>query len=47
MVRGLVDDGIIERNGNLIRLLDPDRLADEANFTDRLDISTAWLPPAR
>lgn len=47
MIRGLVEDGIIERSGNSIRLLNPDRLADEANFTDRLAISTAWLPPAR
>jgi CRP-like cAMP-binding protein len=46
MIRGLVEDGIIERNGNSIRLLDRDRLAEQANFVDRLEISTAWLPPA-
>jgi CRP-like cAMP-binding protein len=47
MIRGLVEDGIIERNGNSIRLLDRARLAEEGNFTDRLEISTAWLPAAR
>lgn len=47
MIRGLVDDGIIERNGNWIRLLDQDRLADEANFTNRLEMSVAWLPAPR
>jgi hypothetical protein len=47
MVRELVESGIIERNGNSIRLLDARGLADEANFTNRLEISTAWLPPAR
>ncbi len=47
MIRGLVEEGIIERNGNWIRLLDRARLAEEANFTDRLEISTAWLPPPR
>lgn len=47
MIRGLVDDGIIERNGNTMRLLNEDRLADEASFVNRSVIDTAWLPPAR
>ena len=47
MIRGLVDDGIIERSNSVIRLLDEQRLRREANFVDRLAISTAWLPPAR
>ena len=47
MIRGLVEEGIIERSGNMMRLLDAQRLADEANFIDRAQISTGWLPPAR
>ncbi len=47
MMRGLADDGIIERRGNVIRLLARDRLAEEANFTNRLEIATGWLPAAR
>lgn len=47
MVRGLVDDGIIERSGNSIRLVDESRLSDEANFVNRSHIDTSWLPPPR
>lgn len=47
MMRGLVEDGIIERGGNKVRLLDEPRLVTEANFTDRTAIETGWLPPAR
>lgn len=47
MIRGLVEDQIIERSGNAMRLLDEARLAEEANFTDRLEIATGWLPPPR
>lgn len=48
MMRALVDDGIIERNGgNHIRLLDEKRLIAESNFIDRTGLETAWLPPAR
>lgn len=47
MIRGLVDDGIIERSGNVMRLLDETRLIGEANFTNRLDIATHWLPEPR
>lgn len=47
MMRGLVEDGIIERTGNLVRLLDERRLAGEANFIDRTGLETGWLPPPR
>jgi CRP/FNR family transcriptional regulator, anaerobic regulatory protein len=47
MIRGLVDDGIIERSGNTIRVVDFGRLGDEANFVDRSRIDTSWLPPGR
>ena len=47
MIRFLVEENIIERSGNSMRLLDEARLAEEANFTGRLEISTAWLPPPR
>jgi hypothetical protein len=47
MMRGIVEDGLIERNGNSIRLLDEKRLAGEANFIDRTGIETGWLPQPR
>lgn len=48
MMRGLVDDGLIERSGNHVRLLDEARLAQEAGFIDRFArIDTSWLPPPR
>jgi CRP/FNR family transcriptional regulator len=47
MMRGLVEDGIIERNGGQIRLIDESRLFAESNFVDRTRIETAWLPPAK
>ena len=48
MMRGLVEDGLIERSGNRLRLSDEARLAREANFIDRYArIDTSWLPPAR
>ncbi len=47
MMRGLAEDGIIERNGSQIRLLDEQRLVAEANFIDRTEIETGWLPPAK
>ena len=47
MMRGLVEDGIIERTGSQIRLLDEKRLIAEANFVDRTGIETGWLPPPR
>jgi CRP-like cAMP-binding protein len=47
MIRNLVEEGVIERSGNTIALLDEDRLAAEAGFTDRSSIATSWLPEAR
>lgn len=46
MMRGLAEDAIIERQGNVVRLLAEKRLFDEANFTNRLEIATGWLPKA-
>jgi len=47
MMRGLAEDGIIERQGQQLRVLDEARLCAEANFTDRMGIDTGWLPAAR
>ena len=47
MMRGLVEDGIIERNGSHIRLLDEARLGEQANYIDRTEIETGWLPAPR
>jgi CRP-like cAMP-binding protein len=47
MMRALVEEGIIERSGNRMRVLDEDRLCLEANFLDRNQLETGWLPPPR
>jgi len=48
MMRALVDDRIIERNGgNQIRLIAEDRLIADSNFIDRTGLETGWLPAAR
>lgn len=47
MMRGLADDGTIERNGGHLKVLDEDRLCAEANFVDRTGLDTGWLPPPR
>jgi CRP-like cAMP-binding protein len=48
MMRGLVDDGLIERSGNVIRLLQEARLAEEAGFINRYaQVDTSWLPQPR
>ena len=47
MMRGLAEDGIIERRNGTIRLLDEKRLVAESNFTDRTGIETGWLPAAK
>ena len=47
MMRGLGEDGIIERNGTYLRVLDEARLCVEANFLDRTEIETSWLPSPR
>jgi CRP/FNR family transcriptional regulator len=47
MMRRLGEDGIIEREGGQLRLLDERRLAAETGFIDRSGIETGWLPPPR
>ena len=47
MMRALVEDGIIERSGGQLRLLDEKRLIAEANFIDRTRDRDGWLPAAR
>jgi len=47
MMRGLVEDGMIDRNGGHVRVLDEARLCIEANYVDRTDLETSWLPPPR
>ena len=44
MMRGLVEVGVIERNGNQVRVIDEARLCAEANFIDRTKLETSWLP---
>ncbi|MGE5721287.1 MAG: Crp/Fnr family transcriptional regulator [Sphingomonadales bacterium] len=48
MMRALVDDGLIERSGSRVRLVDEARLAEEAGFVNRFaKVDTSWLPAAR
>jgi CRP-like cAMP-binding protein len=47
MMRGLAEDGLIERGAGTLRVLDRERLCAEANFVDRTGLETDWLPPAR
>jgi CRP/FNR family transcriptional regulator, anaerobic regulatory protein len=47
MMRGLAEDGIIERCAGQYRVLDEARLCVEANFVDRTALETSWLPKAR
>ena len=48
MLRALVDDGIIGRNGgNQLRVVNEKRLVDESNYLDRTGLETGWLPTAR
>ena len=47
MMRSLAEEGIIERNGSHMWILDEDRLCIEANFLDRSELDTGWLPQPR
>jgi CRP/FNR family transcriptional regulator, anaerobic regulatory protein len=47
MMRGLAEDGLIERGTGTLRVLDRERLCAEANFVDRTGIETDWLPTPR
>ena len=46
-IRGLERDGVIERTGRRIRILDEAALVEQTGFTDRYGvIATDWLPSA-
>lgn len=45
MMRSLAEDGVIERSGNQLKVLDEKRLCDVAGFADRTELETSWLPP--
>jgi CRP-like cAMP-binding protein len=47
MMRGLAEDGIIERGSGHLRLIDETRLIEESNFIDRTALETGWLPAAK
>ena len=47
MMRALVEDGLIERSGNTLKVLDEERLCAEASFVDRTKLETGWLPPPK
>lgn len=44
MMRGLAEDGLIERSGNQLKVLDEQRLCEVASFADRTGLDTGWLP---
>ena len=44
MMRGLAVDGLIDRYGGQLRVLDEARLCVEANYVDRNALETSWLP---
>jgi CRP-like cAMP-binding protein len=45
-MRVLSEQGLISRNGNVLRILQPDRLARMANYNRRHEmIDASWLPP--
>jgi CRP-like cAMP-binding protein len=47
MMRALVEDGLIERQGSQLRILDEARLCADANYVDRTVLETGWMPPPR
>ena len=47
MMRGLAEDGLIERNSGYLHILDENRLCAEANYVDRNVLETSWLPQPR
>ena len=44
MMRGLAEDGLIERSGSQLKVLDEQRLCEVASFADRNALETSWLP---
>ena len=47
MMRGLAEDGLIDRIGGQLHILDEARLCVEANYVDRNALETSWLPQPR
>ena len=48
MMRSLAEDGLIYRNGSqALQVLDEGRLCVEANYIDRHELETSWLPAPR
>jgi CRP/FNR family transcriptional regulator, anaerobic regulatory protein len=47
MMRSLVEDGLIERQGSQLRIRDQARLCADANYVDRTVLETGWMPPPR
>ena len=47
MMRALALDGLIDRYGGQLRVLDEARLCVEANYSDRTNLETSWLPAPR
>jgi CRP/FNR family transcriptional regulator, anaerobic regulatory protein len=47
MMRGLAEDGMIDRIGGQLVILDEARLCEEANYVDRDTLETSWLPQPR
>ncbi|MBV7257840.1 Crp/Fnr family transcriptional regulator [Pacificimonas sp. WHA3] len=48
MLRELADQGLIERTGSTVTILDEDRLREVAHFTERYHrIETDWFPAAK
>jgi CRP-like cAMP-binding protein len=47
MMRSLVEDGVIDRSGSHVRVIDEGQLCTEASFVDRNRLETAWLPCPR
>ena len=44
MMRKLAELGIIERSGSHLRIVDEAQLCVEANFIDRTELETGWMP---
>lgn len=48
MIRVLVEEGMITRNGSTVTIVDGDRMARVANYINRYaELDTSWLPTAR
>lgn len=48
MMRELVEDGLIAREGSRVTVIDEARMCDLANYRDRFaDLDFSWLPAAR